>query len=420
MNAVTPEAHYDLAIIGGGLVGASLAVLLSARAGDRDLRILLVEASDMHGQAPGGTSAADLDVRTTALSAGSRDIYEQAGLWPSVAAQAAPIRRVHVSDRGRLGAVRLDAGELGVEALGHVVANRDLGRALHTALSDCPAVELLSPARVQSLQPCPQGMRLIMAGDPARTLQASLVVMADGGRSGLCEQLGIGFRESHYQQQALVTNVAFSRPHAGVAYERFTEQGPLAVLPLPSRDGEHRGALIWTLPQAEAPDIAETGDAQFLQALQQRFGNRLGFFRRAGTRSLFPLALRQAREQIRPGLVLLGNVAHTLHPVAGQGLNLALRDVQSLAETVVRAVDAGRSPGEMRVLEHYLESRRSDQALTITFSDYMTWLFASRRLRQVWARKFALMSIDLLPPVKTRFARQTMGLADRQAPRLED
>lgn len=418
MTTQTPEGQYDVAIIGGGLVGASLAVLLDALTGSRPLRILVIEAMALPASPEPADADANggLDVRTTALSRGSRHIYEQAGLWSSLQESAAAIRRVHVSDRGRFGAVRMDCGEAGVDALGYVLENRHLGSVLTRALRECGAVELCSPARVTALQPLPEGMRLSVATDgedEPRSLDASLVVMADGGKSGLCDRMGISFRRRDYEQKALVSNIAFTRPHAGVAYERFTDQGPLAILPLPAQHGEHRGALIWTLPDEAVPGVLEMNDSGFLQSLQERFGNRLGRIRRAGKRSAFPLILSEAREQIRPGLALLGNVAHTLHPVAGQGLNLALRDAQTLAERILEAVREGRSPGEMAVLQRFLEARQADQAVTIAFSDYMTRLFSSNTPWRVWTRKFGLFSIDLLPPVKGLFARQAMGLADR-------
>ena len=249
------------------------------------------------------------------------------------------------------------------------------------------------------------------------TVDAALVVLADGGKSTVSEQLGISSSLTPYGQHALIANVAFSDPHRHIAYERFTESGPLAVLPLAEQEGEHRGALIWTLADEEAAAVAALPERQFLEKLQERFGYRLGRFEKVGSRSLYPLTLSVAREQVRPGLVLLGNVAHSLHPVAGQGLNLALRDAQVLAELLAHALAQGRNPGDMEVLQSYVKQQARDQQATIGFSDYMTRLFSSSHPALVWARKFGLFSIDMIPTFKRGFARQAMGLAERRQQR---
>lgn len=219
---------------------------------------------------------------------------------------------------------------------------------------------------------------------------------------------------THYEQTALIANIAFSDPHGHVAYERFTDSGPLAVLPLASFEGENRGALVWTVPSAEASQVLALPDAAFLHALQERFGQRLGQFTRVGTRALYPLSLSVAKEQVRPGLVLLGNVAHSLHPVAGQGLNLALRDAEALSLSLSQARRDGLPLGAMSVLQCYQERQGRDQALTIYFSHNMTRLFSSQHPALVWARKCGLFSIDLVPPLKRGFARQAMGLGGRK------
>lgn len=413
MRISEARSHYDIVIIGGGLVGASFACALAAQLSHSTPRILVIEA------APSLQVSTSFDARSTALSHGSEQIYERLGLWQAIATHATPIRRIHVSDRGHFGAVRIDCTDMQVDALGHVAENQHLGLVLTAALDASPAIDFLCPASIGTLVPTQQGMRLQVQGplEDLLTVDAGLVVLADGGKSTVSEQLGISSSHTPYGQHALIANVAFSDPHKHIAYERFTDAGPLAVLPLAQVEGAHRGALIWTLADDEAAAVAALPDRLFLDRLQERFGYRLGRFEKVGSRSLYPLTLSVAREQVRPGLVLLGNVAHSLHPVAGQGLNLALRDAQVLAELLTQALAQGRNPGEMEVLQSYVEQQARDQLATIGFSDYMTRLFSSSHPALVWARKCGLFSIDLVPPFKRGFARQAMGLAERRVQR---
>lgn len=426
MKTSSPQAHYDIVIIGGGLVGASLACALQAaidsmRTGRREqpLRVLVTEAAAHVDSSP------SFDARSTALSYGSQRIYQRLGLWDQLAPHATPIQHIHVSDRGHFGAVRLDSEFMNVGALGQVIENRHLGETLMQALTAAPDIDYLCPATIVSAHHAPAGMTLVVATPEqekekdqkeTREISASLVVLADGGKSTLCQQLGIGMRQEHYGQKAIIANVAFEKPHDNVAYERFTDSGPLAVLPLTTLKGDHRGALIWTLTHEDADATIGLSDDDFLAALQERFGHRLGMFEKVGRRASYPLSLTVAQEQVRPGLVLLGNVAHTLHPVAGQGLNLALRDAESLAGLIMESCgNETVSPGAMSVLQRFVSSQQTDQNLTIDFSHYMTRLFSSTNPGLVWARKFGMFSVDLLPVVKRGFARQAMGMGERRA-----
>ena len=415
MRVEQPRARYDVAVVGGGLVGAAFALLLQSlrRPDAPSLRVLVIEAAAHAAEEEDGLlqPAPDFDVRTTALSEGSRLVLEQMGLWSALQEWVTPIQRIHVSDRGHFGAVEMNAAKAGVDALGHVVENRHLGKLLLHALQQSDDIDFLCPASTQQIRPRPDGMRLSLnTAGREQELDAALVVLADGGKSDLCRQLGIGIDRQAYGQQALIANVAFRKAHEGVAFERFTDQGPMAVLPLSDLAGAHRGALIWTQPDIQAEAMLAMPDEAFLQALQDRFGYRLGVFSRVGQRHAFPLSLDVAREQLRPGLVLLGNVAHTLHPVAGQGLNLALRDARTLARCIAQGHREGVSPGEMGLLQSYMAQRQRDQDLTIAFSHHVTGLFTTSNPLQVWTRKFGLFSIDLLPPARQLFTRQAMGL----------
>ncbi len=413
MRVDSLREHYDVVVVGGGLVGASFACALSARSAANPLRILVTESvASLH-------ASTSFDARSTALSYGSRAIYERLGLWEELGPLTTPIKNIHVSDRGHFGAVRIDHADMGVEALGYVAENQHLGVVLNAALDRAPGIDFLCPATIEELQPIAEGMRLRVQPDwgDSIAISAALVVLADGGKSILSERLGISSSVSQYGQKAIIANIAFEESHDHVAFERFTDNGPLAVLPLATQQVGHRGALIWTVAESEADEILALPEPLFLQKLQERFGYRLGHIYKVGMRVAYPLSLSVAREQIRPGLVLLGNVAHTLHPVAGQGLNLALRDAEVLANLLATAHGEGQPLGAMAVLQGYVEAQRRDQDATIDFSDYMTRLFSSGNPALIWARKFGLFSIDLLPVLKKTFARQAMGLSGRRTRR---
>lgn len=387
-----------LAIIGGGLVGASLALALQDGARARGWRIHLIEPFQ-----PGHEYQPSYDARSTALSWGTRLIYQRLGVWPRIAERAEPIRRIHVSERGRFAAARLDALDEGVEALGYVVENAWIGHCLWHALDE-QVVLRDCPAEVQKLQPTAGGYRLTLAD--GLELDCALAVLADGGRSGLREQLGIHVERRSYGQSALIANVSPARAHDGLAFERFTADGPMALLPV--RD--NRCALVWTRPPAEAARLAALPEVQFLAELQQAFGYRLGAFRQVGTRHLYPLELVEAEEQVRAGLVVLGNAAHSLHPIAGQGYNLSLRDVDALSAALL-ASPAGL--GDLAVLRGYAERQQRDQLLTVGFSDQVTRLFGDSAALMSTGRGLGLLGLDLLPPAKHWFARQAMGLGTR-------
>jgi len=391
-------SRVQLAIIGGGLVGASLALALQVGAKARGWKIVLIEPF-----APGDSFQPSYDARSSALSFGTRQIYERLGVWQAVGRRAEPITQIQVSDRGRFGSTRLDALEEGVPALGYVVENAWLGQCLWKSL-DSDVVSWRCPAEVTTLQPVEDGYRLQLNDDTS--VECDLAVLADGGRSSLREQLGIHVRQRPYDQSALIANITPGEAHRGQAFERFTEQGPMALLPLP----DNRCALVWTRLGNDARRLLELDERGFLRELQQVFGYRLGALRQVGVRHLYPLALVEAQEQVRPHLVVLGNAAHSLHPIAGQGFNLSLRDVQSLAEALLGGPQV---PGDLQTLLGYHQRQRLDQALTIGFSDQVTHLFGSTQPLLAAGRNLGLLGLDLLPPAKRWFARQAMGLGVR-------
>ena len=393
--------RVDIAIIGGGLVGASLAVALQAEAKQRGWSICLIEPFT-----PGNGYQPSYDARSTALSFGSQQIYQRLGLWQQISQRAEPIKQIHVSDRGRFAAARLSAEEEGVSALGYVVENAWLGECLWQAL-DQQVVSWRSPAQVTRMQALADGYRLTL--DDGCELECSLAILAEGGRSGLREQLGIAVSTTPYGQSALIANLSPQDAHNGLAFERFTEEGPMAMLPL----ADNRCALVWTRATLEAERLFALSDVAFLAELQQAFGYRLGSLRQVGTRYLYPLALTAAKEQVRQHLVVLGNAAHSLHPIAGQGYNLSLRDTLVLAETLL----ASSAPlGDLATLQRYLSSQQVDQQLTVGFSDQVTRLFSTGQPLLAAGRNLGLLGLDLLPPAKRWFARQAMGLGTRSEP----
>ncbi len=409
---MTGETDFDLVIVGGGMVGASLACALR----DSGLRIAVVEAVPL-------TAAAQpsFDDRSIALAHGGRRIFETLGVWAAIdQLGVAPIEHIHVSDRGRFGFTRLHAADSGLPALGYVVESRVLGAALLSVLQQSPGIEWLCPATVTDLRILPDHAALaVHRNNVTRTLTTRLVAAADGADSAVRERLGISFERTEYDQTAIVTNTAVSRPHANTAYERFTRSGPLAVLPMCTDPAgkDHRVGVVWSVRRAQAETLLGWSDADFLAHLQDCFGERLGEFTRLGRRASYPLRLTKIREHARPRAVLIGNAAHTVHPVAGQGFNLGLRDVAALAEVLVDAARAGRDIGELAVLRNYADWRARDNRVIATFTDGLIRLFANDFPPLVFLRNLGLIAVDLLPPVKRRFVRVTSGLAGR-LPRL--
>lgn len=396
------RTQVDVAIIGGGLVGASLGVALATAMARHGLEVAVIEAAPLPA-IDADRFQPSFDARTSAIARGSRQHFERLGIWQAMAREAEPIRHIHVSERGRLGVARLTAEELHVDALGYVIPNAWMGRVLHERLAALP-LHWHCPAKVEDIEAVSGGHRLRLS-DGSR-LEAGLTVLADGGRSGLKERLGIASRETPYAQAALIANVEVSEPHRGVAFERFTDEGPIALLPM--RD--NRMALIWThLHGAERAHLA-LDDGDFLAELQQAFGYRVGRFRRVGTRHAYPLSLVMAEESVRPGLAVLGNAAHALHPVAGQGFNLALRGVMDLVAALEAGIARGQLPGSMRTLGGFERRREADRHNVIRFSDGLIRLFGIDHPLLSHARAAGLAGLNLVGPLRRTLARRAMGI----------
>ncbi len=394
---------HDIVIVGGGLVGASLGCALAPLIERYGWRVAVIESSPLTKQSLESAWQPSFDARASAIAEGSAHRFQQLGVWEAMRDEATPIKRIHISERGRLGATRLSADELGVAALGHVIPNAWMGRVLHRRLAQLP-LEWHCPAKVEQLTPVANGHHLTLSDGSQIT--AGLTVLADGGRSGLKEQLGIGSRRESYEQTALIAHVGVSQPHRGVAYERFTAQGPMALLPLPGQAME----LIWTHPSGSEQARMALSEREFLLQLQQAFGDRVGRFTQVGTRYAYPLSLVTAEEPVRPGLAVLGNAAHALHPVAGQGFNLALRGVMDLVEALEQGEQASRPLGDISTLQAFEKQRSQDRANVIRFSDGLVRLFGLSFPLLPHARAVGLIGLNLVGPLRRSLARRAMGL----------
>lgn len=398
----TSQTDTDILIAGGGMVGAALAVALNATG----LRVTVVEAVP-----PRANAQPSFDDRSTALAFTSRRILEALDVWPSIATAANPIERVHVSQQRRLGVTRLAAAEENLPALGYVVPNRVLGEALMGALEHASHVEFLAPARISAAQHEDDRISAVLeSANAGRQITSRLLIVADGARSPLREQLGIGARQWDYGQTAIVANIETELPHGNTAYERFTPEGPMALLPLDAK----RMALVLVERSDVAGDVMALDDAAFLARVQRRFGERLGSLSRAGARAAYPLALVTAERQVASRAVILGNAAHSLHPIAGQGFNLSLRDVAVLAEVI--AANAN-DPGVADALDAYARWRRQDQRKVVAFTDLLNRLFGIPFGLAAHARGLGLLGMDLFPGARREFSRHAMGRAGR-LPRL--
>lgn len=393
---------WDVIIVGGGMVGASLALALQPL----QLKVALIEAV-----AFGSRSQPAYDDRSVALSYGSSRIYQGMGIWKELQAKLAPIKQIHVSDRGYFGVTRLSAEQEAVPALGYVVESRVLGQVLFNALTGSQ-LEIISPATVYELEQQVDYVEVKLERQGVvESLQAKLLVIADGAKSPLREQLGIAVKQRDYQQTAIIANVSTDQPVQGIAYERFTSSGPLALLPMT----EERYSLVWTHKTSEVEASLSLSDAEFLQKLQQTFGYRQGRFIKAGKRSSYPLSLIKSAAEVQGRAVLIGNASHTLHPVAGQGLNLALRDVASLSDLLAMQAQQHHDCGSAAMLATYQAARQADYKSVLGYTDSLVRLFSNDFPPLGHARAGGLLAVDRIAPLRKLLTQQSMGLRFRQS-----
>ena len=399
--------QQEVIIVGGGMVGLSLALMLAKT----NIAVKLLEAIkypnyDDENLAPYHSS---FDARNSALSRRSVQIYQELGLWNALQEHATPILEVNITEQGSFGKARLKAEQEKVESFGQVIENAWLGRVLLTQVKKEPLIELIDGVQVTSLiQDTDFAYIEAQRGESSLKLQSKLVIAADGRDSFCRKALGIGASEHDYDQVAIVTTVQTSKPHAHVGFERFSHLGPLALLPLP---GEYRRSVVWPVKKGtEGEWLGDENDQHFLDALQETYGDRAGKFQKTGKRFSFPLSQVLAEKQAVGRVVLMGNAAHTIHPVAGQGFNLCMRDAHVLVRYLKEQQAQGADLGDAAILLDYEKSRLSDQQRVIKFCDSVVRGFSNQNPFLRLMRNTGLVAFDTIPGIKPLVANYAMGL----------
>lgn len=399
--------QQQVIIVGGGMVGLSLSLMLAKA----NIAVKLLEAVkypnyDDQNVAPYHSS---FDARNTALSRRSVQIYQKLGLWDALQQHATPILQVHITEQGSFGKARLIAEQEKVESFGQVIENAWLGRVLLTQVRQQPLIELIDGVQVTALTQNAEQVHIeAQRGDEVLKLESKLLIAADG-RDSFCRQaIGVGVDVHDYDQVAIVTTVQTSKPHEHVGFERFSALGPLALLPLP---GEYRRSVVWPVKKGtEGEWLGEENDQHFLDALQKTYGDRAGKFEKTGKRFSYPLSQVLAHKQAVRRVILMGNAAHTIHPVAGQGFNLCLRDADVLLRYLVNQLSASDDIGNPDNLLAYEQARLSDQQRVIKFCDTVVRGFSNQNPLLKLIRNTGLIAFDVIPGVKPLVANYAMGL----------
>lgn len=399
--------QQQVIIVGGGMVGLSLSLMLAKA----NIAVKLLEAVkypnyDDQNVAPYHSS---FDARNTALSRRSVQIYQKLGLWDALQQHATPILQVHITEQGSFGKARLIAEQEKVESFGQVIENAWLGRVLLTQVRQQPLIELIDGVQVTALTQDTEQVHIeAKRGDEVLKLESKLLIAADG-RDSFCRQaIGVGVDVHDYDQVAIVTTVQTSKPHEHVGFERFSALGPLALLPLP---GEYRRSVVWPVKKGtEGEWLGEENDQHFLDALEKTYGDRAGKFEKTGKRFSYPLSQVLAHKQAVGRVILMGNAAHTIHPVAGQGFNLCLRDADVLLRYLVNQLSASDDIGNPDNLLAYEQARLSDQQRVIKFCDTVVRGFSNQNPLLKLIRNTGLIAFDVIPGVKPLVANYAMGL----------
>lgn len=387
----------DIIIVGGGVVGLALAVAL----GRQHMPVALIEARSPQTDWP----PESVDRRVYAISRASERLFAGLDVWDGIREYGvSPFRDMRVWDAGGGGEIHFDAAELGQPCLGHIIEERVIIKALFQALASLPSVQLFSPATVTAFEATDSDQAVTL--DSGTTLRAALLIGADGVDSRVRDHAHIHARASSYGQQALVAVVETEKPHRETAWQRFMPSGPLAFLPL--RDG--RSSIVWSATSQVAESLARLDDRAFCARLGEASGHRLGEIVASGERVLFPLRRQHAAHYVKPGIALVGDAAHVIHPLAGQGVNLGLADVQALVSVLHDAVEHGRSPGSYSVLRRYERARKGGNLVMMTAMDGFKFLFGSTVPALQWARNRGLNVVDAASPLKNQIARVAMGL----------
>jgi len=399
------QYDYDLLIGGGGLAGNCLALALK----NSGLKIALIEA--VNRQQLHDSPAGD---RALAISAGSVIMLEALGIWEKVKTKATAIKTIHISDKGHFGKMRLSAKQQRVDALGYVIAARDIETPIAQMIDDA-GITQFCPARIDSLTIDNKAIQInLKSKEKCIKLSAKLLIGADGGQSTIRKLLAIKQHKTEYGQTAIITTVKSTKPHHNTAYERFTTSGPLALLPIDN----DQSAVVWTRTHEEAQALLSTSETEFINQLQPCFGYRLGKLSLAATRLAFPLTLIRAEKMLGRRSVIIGNAVHQLHPVAGQGFNLGLRDVVQLAEMLIEQYKLGRDIGEANFLQTYAKTRTQDHNKVINFTNSVVKIFSNQFLPLAAIRNSGLILLDHIPAAKNLLATHAMGLSGRLSHKL--
>lgn len=401
----------DVAIVGAGIAGSALALGLSGHG----LSVALIEAQPLAtGQLPAGLELEDFDPRVVALNPRSQALLEQWGAWQGVADyRSCAYRHMTVWDADGTGAIDFDCSDVGAAALGHIVENRALVRSLLARLRAAADVRLLAPERLQACSRSGAGAMLLELESGAR-LRAGLVVAADGALSRVRELLEFRSREWDYGHHAIVATVQVEHDHAATAWQRFLPTGPLAFLPLPGTAGVHYCSLVWSIDSARVEGLMDLAEEEFCGALGRAFEHRLGKVLACSRRYSFPLRQRHALDYVQPGAALVADAAHTIHPLAGQGINLGLQDVAVLAEELLQARQRGEAPGNLAVLKRYQRRRKGENLAMMVAMDGFKRLFEQPALPLRWLRNAGMRGVNRARPLKQRLMQQAMGVADRE------
>lgn len=398
---------FEVVIVGAGMVGSTLAAAL----GQAGIRVGLIEGRDLNqGIGPDG--------RASALALGTARILERIGVWPRMQSWGvSPIHRIQVSDGESPWLAQLRRETIQAPALGYIVENQITQKALLQRIRECPSVTVFSPAQVQGFCSGPDHIRVELSGEGLPGgLRTALLVGADGARSRLREWAGIPLSRWGYGQVCIVSTLTHELPHRQVAYERFQPSGPFAILPTPD---PHRSCVVWTARQSDRDRLMSLSEAEFLQAIQPSFGSQLGALLAASPRACYEPQRAHAQTYIGSRLALIGDAAHTTHPVGGQGVNLGMRDVAALAALVIEAKTTGRDPGHPTLLQAYERCRRPENALVLFGTDVANRLFSNQSWPLWILRCLGLWGLEALPLLKPALMRQAMGIRPQQ-PQLQD
>lgn len=401
-SATQPSVEYDLAIVGGGVAGATLACALR----DSGLRAIVIEAQPQ--------SAAVAKRQAYAISLLSGRIFEGIGVWQTVLSQIATFRQIRLSDANHPGVVSFHPTDVGTQALGYVAEHRPLLSSLYEFLADCPNVSWLCPAKVADVQYETSGATIeVELANERRQIRTRLVVAADGARSRIRTAAGISTHGWQYWQSCVTARIRTEKSHNNTAFERFWSSGPMGVLPV----AENLCQVVWTAPHAEAQALRDLDEAEFLAKLEHRTGGLLGRLELDSQRLVFPVQLMQSDRYVRSRLALIGDAAHCCHPVGGQGLNMGIRDAAALAQVLLDAIARGEDIGNLQVLQRYERWRKLENWVILGFTDFLDRLFSNNWLPLVAIRRLGLLMLRRIHPLKSLVLRLMTGLLGR-SPRL--